>query len=413
MTPERRRKAANGDGSLRPDKQGKWVVEVSRGRGPDGKRKRTRRTVATYAEAKALRRQMNAERDRGALVPVNRSTVATFGLAFTREVKAGRIRDTTRSDYEARLRRDINPYLGGIPIQDLTPRHVEHWMTTLRSMGKGVRTINGARTLLFAICKHAQRTGVVVSNVVAATDPLQQPPNARTQVRPAWTVEETAKVLTAAPADDRVDCFLHLMLHTGMRPGEAMGLLWSDVHLDEGYLDVTGTLREERRLDASGEGVVRLVRNPPKTKSSRRRLPITEALHAALERQQMRHDLAALTLGPDWQSQDYVLTTNRGTPISPSNNRRFFRQFLARTRVRYIRPHDLRHTVALLSLNDADIPIEKASQALGHTRIDTTKQIYAGNVPKYNGDFIAGIAAVLPGPPQPMVLHTEHEQEAP
>jgi hypothetical protein len=52
--------------------------------------------------------------------------------------------------------------------------------------------------------------------------------------------------------------------------------------------------------------------------------------------------------------------------------------------------------VAFLVLNDANVPIEKASQALGHTRIDTTKQIYAGHVPRYNDDFIAGIASVLP-----------------
>ena len=42
------------------------------------------------------------------------------------------------------------------------------------------------------------------------------------------------------------------------------------------------------------------------------------------------------------------------------------------------------------------MPIEKVSQALGHTRIDTTKQIYARNIPRYNNDFTEGIDGLFP-----------------
>ena len=63
----------------------------------------------------------------------------------------------------------------------------------------------------------------------------------------------------------------------------------------------------------------------------------------------------------------------------------------------------MRHSVATLALGDANLPIEKASQALGHTRIDTTKQIYARLVPRYNDDFVAGIENLLPKAP-PVVV---------
>ena len=56
-----------------------------------------------------------------------------------------------------------------------------------------------------------------------------------------------------------------------------------------------------------------------------------------------------------------------------------------------------------LALGDANLPIEKASQALGHTRIDTTKQIYARLVPRYNDDFVAGIENLLPKAPPVIV----------
>jgi len=57
--------------------------------------------------------------------------------------------------------------------------------------------------------------------------------------------------------------------------------------------------------------------------------------------------------------------------------------------------------VARMSLDTGKVPIEQASQALGHTRIDTTKQIYAGYVPRYNDEFVAGVSQLLPPPSRP------------
>jgi hypothetical protein len=72
---------------------------------------------------------------------------------------------------------------------------------------------------------------------------------------------------------------------------------------------------------------------------------------------------------------------------------------LADIEVRYIRPHDLRHTVITLVLNEGDLPIEKASAAAGHTRIDTTKQIYGKVIPRYNDAFVDCLSPLLPQAP--------------
>jgi hypothetical protein len=40
------------------------------------------------------------------------------------------------------------------------------------------------------------------------------------------------------------------------------------------------------------------------------------------------------------------------------------------------------------------------SQALGHSRIDTTKQIYAGHVPRFTDEFTAGVSNSLPPAPE-------------
>ena len=59
--------------------------------------------------------------------------------------------------------------------------------------------------------------------------------------------------------------------------------------------------------------------------------------------------------------------------------------------MRIVRLHSMRHFVARSAL-EQDIPLEHVSQALGHTRIDTTKQIYAGYVQHLNDQFSEKLA---------------------
>jgi integrase len=184
-----------------------------------------------------------------------------------------------------------------------------------------------------------------------------------------------------------------------MRPGEALGLRWEDIDRAEGILKVSGTLKEERSIAPGGKGVVKLVRDDPKTFSSSRTLPISQALDAALGRQLLYREMAEISGGSEWNDSGYVIITSRGTPFHISNLRKSFKKFLKINKIRYIRMHDMRHTVAHISLNDAATPIEQTSQALGHSRIETTKHIYAGNVPRYNREFIRGLEDILPKAP--------------
>lgn len=399
------RKRANGDGTIfkatRKDGTTVYKIEIVLGHDANGRPRRTRRTAATLPEAKRTLKTLHAEHLKGTATQVRTDTVLSYGLHFIRTVKSQHVRPTTAADYEDRLRRTIGPYLGNVRLTDLTAPRIEAWMSDLRLAGLSAPTINGARQVLHALCKHAARTGVIPHNPVANTDPVRRQPGETTRVQHPWTREEVHKVLSAAVHSNPLDVFLHLMLHAGMRPGEALGLRWADLDLDMRRLSITGTLKQDRRILPSGQGVVRLTRNMPKTGDSARTLPIGDALMGALERQQMRQSLLSAAEGRT-AAPEYVVTTHKGTPVSASNLRKQYRTFLASLGVRPIRLHDMRHTVAVLALNDADLPLEKVSQALGHSRIDTTKRIYARQVPRYNDDFSAGIAEILPPPPRPV-----------
>jgi integrase len=398
-------KARNGEGSIFPikNKKGKttgYAVEMSLGFKANGKRDRTRRQVKTLKEALNLRTRMANDFLDGRLTTINAETVSSYGIPWVRDVASQRVRASTAANYESRLRHEVFPALGKIRLIDLKPAHVDRWLAALRKAGKSANTVNGARQALGAMCKHAQRTGIIPTNPVAATDPVKRQLGDKTQIREPWTIDESSAVLVAA-RDHHLDAFLHLMLHLGLRPGEAMGLRWEDVDLVASQLRITGTLTETQFFMPDGQGVVRQVRNDPKTNASKRVLPIPDALAESLVRQQMRQAVQQMSTGDRWKPTGYVLTTQVGTPYSPSNLRKKYQKFLEEIGIRYIRLHDIRHTVARMSLDTGKVPIEQASQALGHTRIDTTKQIYAGYVPRYNDEFVAGVSQLLPPPSRP------------
>lgn len=402
-------KAANGEGSIRKITQNgkaRYVVEISLGYKPDGSRRRTRRTVDTYAQAKELRITLLGHKQKGLLTEQRLDTVRSFGIAWT-DYKAERIRVSTAHDYLDRLNRYVFPYLGSVRLVDLTPDHVVRMMRTLADKQLSSSTINGARRVLSGLCKHAMRQGIIPNNPVTMTDPVRFQ-NEKTQVQPPWTLEETRRVLAEAEHVDDLDCFLHLMLHLGLRPGEALGLLWEDIDEITQRLHITGTLKAERRILPNERGIVRLTRNAPKTKSSRRTLDLTDSTLAALTRQRERQRDWANAAGTSWKTTGYVITTRVGTPVPASNLRKRYKALLARIGARYIRLHDLRHTVAHIAL-DLGVPIEQVSQALGHTRIDTTKQIYAGDVPMFTKNFVTVVSGALPTPDSLVIPDTvEH-----
>ena len=392
-------KARNNEGSIfkKTLKDGTvmHIVVISLGIKANGKRRRTQRTFKTLAEAKRGRVQMLKAQQEGRLTEVRNDTVYTYGLWWTREVKPQHIRETTAADYEDRLRRYVFPLLGHVRMVDLKTEHIISWMNELKRSGKSTNTINGARRILTGMCKYAARTSVIPFNPVLATDSIRRQVGEKSQVHEPWNQEEMSKVLRAVVTNSKLDCFLHLMMHTGMRPGEVLGLRWQDIDDASSLLSVTGTLKQARRITPGGQGVVRMERNEPKTLASRRPITISPELGQALDRQKMYESLARITAGQNWVESGYVITTLVGTPVSLSNLRKAYIKFLSANTFRYIRLHDIRHSVATLSLG-LGIPIEQVSQVLGHTRIETTKSIYAQYVPKFTENFSSVLSASLP-----------------
>ena len=148
-------------------------------------------------------------------------------------------------------------------------------------------------------------------------------------------------------------------------------------------------------------GNVSTVTYPPKSVSSRRQIPLGSIVQAAVLAHRQRQQERGYFDPVGW-----VFATRTANPVSPSRLSRVFKGFLRENGIREIRFHDVRHTAVTLSL-EAGVRIEVVSQMVGHSRIDTTKSIYAPVVQAINSEYTEKMDDYLGGTSQQMFVVAE------
>lgn len=175
-----------------------------------------------------------------------------------------------------------------------------------------------------------------------------------------------------AAKQDRLYALYAVGVAVGLRRGELLALRWQDVDLAQRTLRVSQTIQR-----VAGRG---LVVGPPKSKRSRRTIPLPESCVSALKRYRAAQAGERLTAGEAWVYSGLVVTTGHGTGIEPWNMNRAFTALCERAGVRTIRFHDMRHTCASLLLAQ-HVPARVVMEILGHSQISVTMDIYAHVMP--------------------------------
>ena len=140
-----------------------------------------------------------------------------------------------------------------------------------------------------------------------------------------------------------------------------------------GVLHIRQTLGRVKNHET---GRTYLVFQEPKTKHSRRTIPLPEACLTALRQHRAHQAEEKLSLGQAYEDQGLVFCGANGRPIDPRTLNRYFSQALERAGLLSIRLHDARHTFATWLLEQGVSP-KVVQTMLGHSSIRMTLDVYS------------------------------------
>jgi len=352
----------HGEGSIyyRQDREC-WCAMVDLGY-QDGKRKRKSIFGKTRKEVAEKLKVVLRDQQQGLLVAAERQTVEQFLTRWLAEVVEGKTRPRTHQSYKDIARLHIIPTLGKLQLSKVTPEDVQRLMNRKLAAGLSPRSVQYIRAVLRMALAQALKWGSVARNVATLVDPPKAESAPVTVLSP-----DQARTFLNAARGDRYEALYRVAVSLGLRRGEVLGLRWQHVDLERGVLRVAASLQ---KLPGKAPTLV-----APKTKNSRRALPLPAALISALQAHRARQVEEQRCAGTRWQEYGLVFPTSIGTPINPPNLVRAFHALLERAELPHMRFHDLRHSCATL-LAEQHVPERIAMEILGHSDIRVTQNIY-------------------------------------
>ncbi|NSW83570.1 MAG: site-specific integrase [Syntrophothermus sp.] len=376
------KKRGNNEGTIYRRKDGTWCAQITVGRDPDtGKPKRVTFYGKTRQEvAEKLARALNDVKQ-GTFMEPSRLTVGEWLDIWLNDYKRLDLRPTTWESYEVMVRCHLKPAIGHLALRDLRPEHLQHLYNEKLKAGLSARTVRYIHHVIHCALNQAKENGLVVRNVSEAT---KLPALKKREIR-ALTLEEQQRFLEVLE-QDRLGVAFKVLLGTGMRRGELLGLKWQDVDLEE------ATIRVRQQLTpVKGKAIYQ----EPKTEKARRVIPLPRDVVLALKAHKARQAKEKLLAGPSYQDNGLVFCTEIGTPINPRNfNRKFYELRKKAGLGEDVNLHALRHTYAtrLLELGE---DLKVVQELLGHSRIAVTADTYAHVSPKLKRDAVAKLDGML------------------
>lgn len=358
------KKRANGDGSIRKRKDGRWEGRYVVGHDPITGKMISRNVLGkTQAEVKEKLRTAIENSKRLDYTQTGKYTVGQWMDEWFEAYAKVKVRPSSHQTYKGYIENHIKPNIGDIPIEKLTSLQLQKFYRRLLTEGRvpriesekqpkglSAKTVRNINQVISSAMDMAVRHKLILSNPTEGCE-LPKVEHREMKTLPA---EQLGAFLREAKESGVYELY-YLDLATGLRRGELLGLKWEDIDLQNGIIHV-------RRQVARVDGEVKEL--PLKTKNSYRNISISQDA------------VAMLTEMEAHRSSDYVFPSSTGGPISPDSVNNMLHRVLKRAGLPSIRFHDLRHTFATLALQNG-VDIKTVSGMLGHFSAGFTLDTYA------------------------------------
>lgn len=367
--PRKSTRNAQGGGTIRQRKDGRWEARFTVGRDP-GTGKQIQRSVyaATQKEVQLKLRQALASVDAGTYVEPSKMTVSQWLEAWLAEY-TGDVKPYTKRAYATNIKKHIIPALGALRLEKLTPLQVQKFYNECMREPKSLKpkTVKNIHGVLHSALKQAVMNGLIRSN---PTESCTIPRIERMEIKPFDDAAE--KSFLKAIEGDKYERLFIVDLYTGMRKGEILGLRWSDIDFDQGTI----TIAKQLQVEPFKGGRYYLA--PLKNDKERIITPAPYVMQ--ILREQRRHqNEARLLAGSAWEEGDIpglVFTNETGKHLCHQTIGTRYKKLVKAAGLPDARFHDMRHSYAVASIRAGD-DIKTVQSNLGHHSAAFTLDTYA------------------------------------
>jgi integrase len=333
-----------------------WVYAPRDGR-------KIRRTFTNYAEARSWRADAKRQIDQGVLRAPGQQSLRQAAAAWLEGAEGGEVRNrsgdaykpSTLRGYRQALEDRVLPLIGGEKLSAITTSDLQLLVDRWQAEGLPASTTRNIIKPLQAIYRRAKSRGGLAVNPTRDLELPAPRPREVEIISPA--VAE--KLLAALPAQDR--CVWATALYAGLRYGELRALRWHVVDVAGGTIEV----RESWDAKAG--------RIEPKTRTSRRRVPMPATLRELLLDRRLENaaaDGGALVFGRGEEEPFHAATLYRRADSA----------WKAADLTERLRLHQARHTYASFMIA-AGVNAKALSQFMGHSSIKVTFDLYGHLMP--------------------------------
>jgi len=358
------KRRANGEGNIRKRSDGRWEGRYTAGYDPTtGKRIIKNVLGKTQAEVKTKLAKVLEETKDLDVVRAEVYTVATWLRTWYDLYAKPNIRLATADRYQLMIETYTIPRIGKIKLTKLTSRDLQKLYKDLmengrvhvgknQSPGLSSTTVRSVHLMLHCAFERAVKERLISRN---PTDDCIAPKVQKIEMK-TLLPEHLKAYLDAATARDVLPMF-YLELVSGLRKGELVALLWSDLDADHKTIFVS----KQYVRNPSGEVIL----SRPKTETSVRQVSIPQGAVDLLIQEHDKH--------PD---NPYMFPSPvTGEMYHPDSVVKLHEKILKDAGLEHIRFHDLRHTFATMALQNG-VDVKTVSSMLGHYDAGFTLRTY-------------------------------------
>lgn len=408
------KRRGHGEGSIVLLSDGRWQGRVRTTDAKTGKQSRIAVYGKTQKEAREKLKKVIKDLENGIAKHTSKMTFGEWlDYWLENHIKRQR-RLTTWENYSTIVRLHIKPILGDIKISKLQPsdfqelynhkldkgrvkredcakkgnsankhNRVKEEAGVEKSPGLSAKTVGLIHLVCHSALKQAIRENVISRNPTEATT---TPKKVKKEIQPMN--EEQIRQFLLASKQDRLSAAFYLLISTGLRRGELLGLKWSDIDLEAGTLHIQRSLVKTNTEQAKF--------HPTKTAKSQRLVPLTPDVVAELKLHKAKQEEESAKLGEAYADNDMVFCRADGVLLYPDVLDNKFHSLLEKAGLPRFRVHDLRHTFATMMLKQ-DVHAKVVQEILGHSNIGVTLDTYSHVLPGLKEDAMTKMQSITRG----------------